>query len=340
MSCYYQGFAHALFNLTLDESISHAKKWNDQQIYLKTFFFITACFILTSNLLVIWGILQTKKTLRLPQKMFLISSCCGLVTCLTIPYFAVAEFLPQNCMHETIGDAILATFQNFDFLVLTTVGIFRVISIRSPLTRINGKLVIVVLLFEFLVSSLMATYANYLFSSLSSPLEIFQIFWLIFGIFCATCICFGSALIVVLIFTLRRQDKKFKDQKSASTNGKAVKRICLIQLIYVITNLPVAAISLHFGLYALNPLYLNLKSLANESIFVCWLFPLSSYNCAMNALIYMYFSKGIRKYYLNKLCLRRRIGSQQRRQSQIDVSSFSHNLSIKDTGTWTFCKIL
>ena len=338
MACYYQGSIHTLFNLTSNESNDVTKKWNDQRIYLKIFISIISCFILTSNFLLIWGILRTKKTLRLPQKMFLISSCCGLVTGLTQPYYVVSEFLPQNCLHEVIGDGILMTFLNYDFLLLATIGIFRFISIVSPLTRINGKLVIVLLLLEFLIASLMATFGNYAFSSISSPLEIFQIYWFAFGSFYSICICIGSALIAILIFTLRRQHKKFIDQRSVSKHGKAVKRICLIQLVYIITNLPVAGFCLHYGLDILDPLYLNLKALANETILACWLFPLSSCNCAVNALIYMYFSKDIRNYYLNKLGLRRRRGLLQRRKSKREVSFFSrhfiglpHNLSMKDT---------
>ena len=72
---------------------------------------MVASFVLTLNFLVIWGILKIKKILRLPQKMFLISSCCGLVTGLTQPYFAIAEFLPQNFLHEVIGDAILTPLE-------------------------------------------------------------------------------------------------------------------------------------------------------------------------------------------------------------------------------------
>ena len=241
MDCFYNSSVHDLFNLTLDESVSITKKWNSQRLYLKMFYFITACFILTSNFLVIWGILKTKKTLRLPQKMFLVSSCCGLVTGLTQPYYTVSIFLPRTCLHQKISDAILTVFLNFDFMLLATIGILRFISIKSPLTRINGKLVIILLTLEFLIASLMATFGHYVFFfSVSSALKNFQIYWLTFGTFCATCICIGSTLIVVLIFTLRRQHKKFKDQQSVSRHGKAVKRICLIQLVYIITNLPIA----------------------------------------------------------------------------------------------------
>ena len=270
------------------------------------------------------GILKTKKTLRLPQKMFLVSSCCGLVTGLTQPYYTVSIFLPRTCLHQKISDAILTVFLNFDFMLLATIGILRFISIKSPLTRINGKLVIILLTLEFLIASLMATFGHYVFFfSVSSALKNFQIYWLTFGTFCATCICIGSTLIVVLIFTLRRQHKKFKDKKSVSRHGKAVKRICLIQLVYIITNLPIAGFCLYFGLHTLNPLYLNLKSLADETILVCWLFPLSSCNCAVNALVYIYFSKDIRKYYLNKL----------RHKSQNGMSFSSHRLSIDESRT-------
>ena len=45
------------------------------------------------------GYLEDQENFMASSKMFLISSCCGLVTGLTQPYFAVSEFLPQNCVH-------------------------------------------------------------------------------------------------------------------------------------------------------------------------------------------------------------------------------------------------
>lgn len=190
-------------------------------------------------------------------------------------------------------------------MLLATIGIFRFISITSPLTRISGKLVFIVLLFEFLIASVMATFGNYSFSSISSPIEIFQIYWFSFGSFYSICITIGSALFVVLIFTLRRQHQKFKNQRSVGRHGKAVKRICLIHFVYIITNLPLAGFCFYHGFGILDPLHLNLKSVVNETILACWLFPLSSCNCAVNSMIYMYLSKDIKKYYLNKIGLKR-----------------------------------
>ena len=341
MACFYHGSIHVLINLTSTESNTIAKKWEEQKIYYKTFFYVLATFILTANLLVIIGILKTRKALHLPQKFFLLSSFCGLVTGLTQPYFAISDYLPEQCLHEAIADAILMTFLNFDFLLLVTIGVFRFISIKSPLTRINGKLVILLLLLEALVASLMATFSYYAFSTIASPLSWFQIYWLAFGSVYFACIFIGSALIMVLVFTLRKQEHKFKEQKTVGKHGKAIKRICLIQLVYVATNLPLAGFCLHFGLYILDPSNLNLTALMTETILAVWLFPLSSGYCAINSIIYMYFSKDIRKFYCGKFKHRirdSRFSTRRTTAASRRVSVFSQyffGISQLNTGTTT-----
>ena len=132
MECLYQATVESFFpNLDNRTSEIVHNYWHEQKFFLTTFQYFLAIFLLFSNLLVIVGLLKTNQKLLTSQKLFMVSASVGVGQGLVIPYYAVADFLSNSCLHESIGDVILNTLIVMDFETLLTLGVFRFISLRS-----------------------------------------------------------------------------------------------------------------------------------------------------------------------------------------------------------------
>jgi hypothetical protein len=298
MECLYEATIASYFP-DLDNRTSTIVKnyWHEQKFFLATFQFFIALFLLFSNMLVIIGLFKTNRTLRMSQKLFIVSASVGVTQSVVIPYYAVANFLPNRCLHESIGDAVLNMLIVMDFEALLTLGVIRFISLRSPLTRIKDRTVYVILVLELLFALLVATYSFFSFNSLS-PVEFFPIIWLFIGTFLTVCICCGTLLIVALMHVLTKHTKALRSKESFRNHSKAVKRLVSIQAIYIAFSLPVAAFCLHFGFQLSKPaISLKPTRTAKELLFIIWLFPISVLYSGFNSWIYMIKSKQISRYY-------------------------------------------
>ena len=196
--------------------------WKDQRRYNISAKFIISLFIITSNGLMIFGILKTNKNLNLVTKLFLYSSICGTLTGLTIPYYASAEIFFDVCFHKTIGEIVLTFLFFTDFLNLLTIGMIRFKALRYPLKRIQPRNVFVWLFVEFLAALCLSVISHIAFTTKTSTAQ--KVYWTGFGISMLICVCLSIFLIAKLRCTLHKNSLS-SDPNYLINRKKAVDRL-------------------------------------------------------------------------------------------------------------------
>jgi len=276
----------------------HNQLWDGQRNYDISAKLATSVFLILTNGLMIFGIINTNKKLHLVKKLFLYSSAWGVVTGLIVPYYASVDFFSDSCLHEAIGYAVLMFVFFIDFLTLLTIGMVRFMALRYPLKQFRNHNVYVWLAVEFIAAACISVIGQLAFTS--NTKKVHTINWLSYGIFTSVCMCLSTILIITLKCTLHNNSLS-TDPKYLSKQRRAVYRLFSIGLIYVVCTIPTSSTLLYIGIHLLRKPSHAIQ-LSREIVLVKWFYNICISYSGFNSVIYIGWDKKIKKYYFHLFC--------------------------------------
>ena len=254
MRCLSDKLMHAFFNLSTEEPhdehealVAHRKSWTHQQSLQRPFRIIISLFLLISNSLIIIGIRKTNSTLSMPRRLFIYSSCVGICTSAISPVNSCIGLLTKHCLNESITDSILIFLLTFDFSILLVIGIVRYMCLSVPLKKPNPRFIYTMLVIGLGISLATGVTFFYLYHGTFSSFY-YRIHWLSLGIFLSLCMLCCILLMAVLWYTLRYKVQSFPENRAhLNRNRKAVKRLLLLNFLYVCFNVPMCNMCFSLG---------------------------------------------------------------------------------------------
>ena len=295
---------------------------------------LLSIFLITSNLVVIVGLVKTCGEMKFPHKLFLCSSICGMLTGLLIPFMLLMSlFIQGNDLFDGIVNIVYNIILYCEKEFLITTAVIRLISVKWPhyhVKKRNQKRIIVceVVFLIFLVPP------GSIFTS-----ENDGTLWLAQG-----CIFLFVLLVVTILVVLCIKillDRPSLNQLKADTSSsskrdynrvwKPIIRILTIQIAFIITHLPITVYSYYMTdqLLFKDSLLIQqtIEDSVNVEIMALWLYMLSEFYSGLNACLYMVQCKQIRQFYRQKI-LRRRKRNNRVRPTGSNSEENEHSKSI------------
>ena len=129
-----------------------------------SFYYSISCTVfallnISSNLLLIYGLLKTRQKLTLAQKMFVYLSCTDLTSgCVVMPMLVYYRIYGSSCLCMALMMAIFSYIVISDSFILLIISVLRLSTIRSPLSSHSDlKRAKLMVFFQITFSLLIAT---------------------------------------------------------------------------------------------------------------------------------------------------------------------------------------
>ena len=297
--CYF----NILDSDTLSSKIEILLKKDNFSFYYSISCTVLALLNIGSNSLLIYGLLKTRQKLTLAQKMFVYLSCTDLTSgCVVMPMLVYYRIYGSSCLYMALMMAIFSYAVNSDYLVLLTISVLRLSTIRNPLNSHNHlKHAKLMVFFQIAFSLLIATS----FFSLYYYADDLFAFQLISYVAIASCISICMAVLTCVsmsLFTLqkyKRANSFIFTQEQLSNHRKSAFSLLVIGLmmaLFILVQVPMFWI-LHLKLR--NESFLSGESFKATQNFLDIDLLISQMNTITNSIVIIGRSKILRKHLFN-----------------------------------------
>ena len=273
--------------------------WEEHQPYLVLAHVFLTIFLVLSNSAVILGLIKTCREIKIPQKLFMASSLCGLFVGMFEPVLFLTDMLPSDtCMIRKIFGMVYVWILMCESEFTITLSITRLISVKWPFFEIEWKSMRKIIIAEIVFALLV-------------PVGLFLLrqdeflSWVLQGVLSFLCLVMMLTLASLSVYCVlsRSRDTGLRANMAASRVNynriwKPVIRIATIQIAYVLCNLPLAVYS--FVLILSDPAdheMITSEAIIKNKIITLWLYTLMDFYNGLNACLYMAQSVEIRSYY-------------------------------------------
>ena len=140
-------------------------------------YFLLMAFVVTSNLMLIYGFYKTSRTFTIITKLFIYLSLVDIAFNLLTTLYAVQSILDSNIPCLTIH--ITFVLMEFTYLlgiaIFATISFLRYWSIKKPLHVIEASRILIILIIQVIVCGLLAASFLVMFYLELDPHDIFKI---------------------------------------------------------------------------------------------------------------------------------------------------------------------
>ena len=278
----------------------------EQFQYLLVSHVLLSLFLILSNSLVIAGLIKTSNEIKIPQKLFIMSSICGLLIGMIIPSFFFAYlFAPDDsCLVENILEMIYGMVLICEAEFMVTLSITRLISVKWPFFEIEWKTIKIIIIAEMTFALCIPVVFSFL-SEDELLAWIIQVVISLLLIFLILILGFAS---VYCLLTRPNSGLRANAASRLDYNRiwKPIIRIATIQTTYVLCHLPMTVFSVILILTApAGYQSISSEEIVRNEIITIWLYMLIEFYNGLNACLYITQCKEIRLYYFG--FLRRRV---------------------------------
>ena len=269
--------------------------WEDNA--LLGFNIFNGLLLLLSNVAVIFGILKTCNEIKIPQKLFIMSSICGIIIGLfSLSSMLVVKLMDADCLALFIGQSLLDGVWFCESFFLITLSVTRLISVKSPFYDMEWRTVKRSIILGLLLGLAFLAVTRVFATDESLGLIITSI--LILGIICITL----ASSIITIIGLWRRPGRSLRANQSNSASArnrtlKPIIRIVTIQIAYLLCNLPLTLYSILTLNQQTKHGQMTISTLKQASRNQLWLIIVSEIYNGINSCLYIAQSKEIRRFY-------------------------------------------
>ena len=260
-------------------------------------FLLTYLFVVIANTLRIVGINKTKNNNNnyersVIKNLFYLTSLLGVLNGILATITIFGKVFAE-CDIEFIALGLGRIVMLFDFFVLLCIGIVRFISFRYPFKEIKRKWILLTLGLYLLYITCLTFYGILLkYMKENRKLSHYKILAL-FIVLCMTLNCF-SVFIVQYTLLKGSKNNEHLNNQSIERQRKAVKRLTLINGVYLVFNLP-------YVIYLLDLTFILDYATAEATAWrierYYYLYYFSFLYSGISALIYIMWDKDIVKFY-------------------------------------------
>ena len=290
-------------NASLEE---HTEIWKQENDFIAPIKLVIALFLISSNLMMLVGIWNTKNgNMSIPKMMFFSSAMCGLATGLFLPSYVVSGFIEDGCIYQTVSDVALNLANFLDFGKLISIGIVRFITLKYPLKPIaTRKNIYAIWIIEFIFAASVALYGFFIFFSGSDIVALHRVYNRVYGIVSGSCILVTLILSALLLKTFWKQPTLLRTNNPYNSRvgktKKALKRLLAIASVYMVCNLPITILCFLLETYPID----DLLSFSKILILINWFYSLALLYSGINSCIFMHSDRKI--LMLFKACIQRK----------------------------------
>ena len=285
-----------------------------------SFSMVTIVFILTSNLMLIYGFYKTSRSLTIVTKLFIYLSKTDITFILVmVVLFFVKKSGLNPRLFNALTNGLLYSIFIMDMLIFWTISFLRFLSIYKPMHRVKTRRIHIALLVDFLISFLAANTIFWTFNSITSA-RVQSINFVLAIIILFGAILMNLALHVASLIILRRSTSSKANQKGHNVlrnqsvikrNKKALNTLLLITVVQLFCLIPLPLMVIISGIWKINTKF---------NVFgFCQCLQASSFG--FNSLIVILRTKNLREFYRKKFCCFPRINESLENQSATELST-------------------
>lgn len=270
----------------------------------KIFFIISICIIvltMLSNLTFIYGLWKTNKVLSFVQRLFIYLSFSDLlVGCVPGFMYAVYILNGSSCFYMSITMALGVCFVILDSSTLFTISMLRLLAILRPFKQVNYKKIVLFLVFEAMISSVIAGASFFMYERSDNISGFTDIVYLIssvlLGFNVATILC-----ILVCLYSIRknyRRSQTMSNKIQIRKQRKSVVTLMIIASVFMCLTMAegialyIIRIELENGFHSFSK-NMNTLSMVDLTVISTML------NAALNSFICICRSKKLKRFYAN-----------------------------------------
>ena len=264
-----------------------------------TFYAITFVFVLTSNLMLIYGFYKTSRPFKIITKLFIYLSICDTALMMIVVLNFIGS-MSNYPLHKILSLVSIYSVCLMGLLIFWTISVFRFISIFKPMYQINTRKVNIFLLVEVLICLFTAIVIFFVYNSMTAArLESINLYVSI-GIQLAM-IFMNLSLNISSLIVLRRSTNLKARQKGDNVLGNpmvvkrkkmALNTLLLITIVQLVCNLPLTFYLWFFTVEMSNNVF---------SVFG-FVQCLQLSNTGINSLIVIWRKKDLHDFYRLKCC--------------------------------------
>ena len=269
-----------------------------------TFYAVTVVFVLTSNLMLIYGFYKTSRPFTIITKLFIYLSICEVAFIFCYVLNLINFILKGNTSNHIILFGLTYFIVLMALFIFWTISFLRFLSIFKPMYRIETRTVYKILLLEAFISLLATTAISIGYMLVSSTIDEL--------LNANSKVNIGLNLVVIFInlslnlsslIILRRSTNSKARQKKDNVLGnpmvvkqktRALNTLLLITIIQLVCNLPATCWSIFTFEFLPKHIFLLI-------LVICQCLQMS--NFGINSLIIILRTKDLRHFYRLKCCL-------------------------------------
>ena len=301
------------------------------KITYTTILALTSIFVVTSNILLIFGILKNYgKKMTISKKLFLFLSASDMLTGVTtVPIqFAMALYGSKaTCFLVRLQSFFNTLTPALSMLTILSISIVRFVSVVKPTfykRHADSPWIFAVMGVQFLLAFLLALW--YVTADTRLHLGSFLIF---VTVFC--CLSIGVSVLLNFVLFMKLMGNSYatsavKDQKQKTYQKEATKTISIISAILTATYLPNGV------MFALVGYYVNKDgSYDLYQIYIPWFFLLMVLNAGINSVVYMWRDNKISRYVKQVIPFKYCLSGRNTDTTELIRNNFNHlRVSIRE----------
>ena len=267
------------------------------------FYAVTVVFVLTSNLMLIYGFYKTSRPFKIITKLFIYLSICEVAFILCYVLNSLNFTLKGNTSYYVIIFGLTYFIVLMALLIFWTISFLRFLSIFKPMYRIETRTVYKILLLEVFISLLVTTTISIGYMLVSSTIDELLNVNSKVGIGLNIVVIFiNLSLNLSSLIILRRSTNSKARQKKDNVLGNpmvvkqkkmALNTLLLITIVHMLCNTPETGVSFF-------KLQLQFKYNYYLILLTCQCLQLS--NFGINSMIVILRNKNLREFYRLKCC--------------------------------------
>ena len=285
-----------------------------------SFSMVTIVFILTSNLMLIYGFYKTSRSLTIVTKLFIYLSKTDITFILVmVVLFFVKKSGLNPRLFNALTNGLLYSIFIMDMLIFWTISFLRFLSIYKPMHRVKTRRIHIALLVDFLISFLAANTIFWTFNLIDSArvqsIKIVLAIIILFGAILVNLALHVASLIILRRSTSSKANQKghnvLANQRVIRRNKKALNTLLLITVVQLFCLIPQPIIVIISEILKINTKF--------NVIGFCQCLLASSFG--FNSMIVILRTKKLRELYKRKFCCFPRINESLESQSATELST-------------------
>lgn len=276
--------------------------WSGMDTQAVSYLTVTSVFLLTSNLMLIYGFCKTNRTFKTVTKLFIYLSTVDIAFMMVMSalYIVLKVAKLDRKFFDALTNASMFSIFIMDTFIFWTISFLRFLSIYKPIYQVKTRMVHIALLIELFISFLAAIAIFWIYNSVpAARLKSIDFIFSITILFAAIIINLLLNILSLIILkrstnskTHQKRDDVLRNQGAIKRKKRALNTLLIITVVQLGCTISLPLMAILSGLLGSNIKF-------NVFVF-CQCLLASSFG--FNSIIVILRTKYLREFYTKKCC--------------------------------------